>query len=630
MFGFSTARPDSDHRYNEEGEWYGEASGGAYSGQYQAMTQYHAMAQEAQPVHYQLTHCAQSGQYKAFTQVPVAHGVYPYQLTHGAVTQVPVAHGVYPYQLTHGAVTQVPVAHGTCPVQYYAMAQGAQPMPYQVMTQWVSGYVTSTTVVPAPQNVVNATRGVSDNVAAPFGQRALPPGQQKSRLQSLHKALFMMASEYYSLVMYIEVIDKLERRFGYRDLPETARVTFSSARQGDIELGNDPCKRTIYGLERRPASIEQAIDQLKWVFHTRFVYQPILVQKVAGVNGGGHEKMYVSFGKAHQKSIAISSQAAMFQLQRDRELISTVIIEQIKSDSMSQIDASVNGFAIQAVINTAAENTLASDRVVAQLPEKVPMWEQWPWGLRQLHKLKWQEDVDLSNVIKNHNRMGRHVTNARYGQLLCKIRSVVLQDTVSSCERYGQLKGRQCLRLCKIRSVVVQDTVSCRFYDRHLPRVCEMRSILWPTLLLVVLDGVVIDAVVLDVVGHIPAEKSEGPVRLPLWRHHGIAGMLKDDRPPPNEHYDLLKHVIRFLAIVACNEQVNKMSPMAMAMVCRPNLFMSGTGLIALRGKGTIKSPTALSPPKLSIIEPKECGEMTKLSWDPEKNAGNQSAYLDL
>jgi predicted aconitase with swiveling domain len=43
---------------------------------------------------------------------------------------------------------------------------------------------------------------------------------------------------------------------------------------------------------------------------------------------------------------------------------------------MSQIDASVNGFAIQAVINTAAENTLASDRVVAQLPEKAPMLEQ--------------------------------------------------------------------------------------------------------------------------------------------------------------------------------------------------------------------------------------------------------------
>ncbi|KAH3733241.1 hypothetical protein DPMN_039666 [Dreissena polymorpha] len=53
-----------------------------------------------------------------------------------------------------------------------------------------------------------------------------------------------------------------------------------------------------------------------------------------------------------------------------------VIIEQIKSDSMSRINASVNGFAIQAMIDTAAENTLASDRIVAQFPEKVPMLEQ--------------------------------------------------------------------------------------------------------------------------------------------------------------------------------------------------------------------------------------------------------------
>ncbi|KAH3751185.1 hypothetical protein DPMN_185734 [Dreissena polymorpha] len=45
------------------------------------------------------------------------------------------------------------------------------------------------------------------------------------------------ASEYYALVMdrevelgYLEVINKIER-FGYRKLPETARVTFSGARQ---------------------------------------------------------------------------------------------------------------------------------------------------------------------------------------------------------------------------------------------------------------------------------------------------------------------------------------------------------------------------------------------------------------
>ncbi|KAH3889421.1 hypothetical protein DPMN_013475 [Dreissena polymorpha] len=113
---------------------------------------------------------------------------------------------------------------------------------------------------------------------------------------------------------FFEVVDKLERRFGYRDLPETARVTFSSARQGDDESVDDWADRVMtlaseaymdlpeaYMLQesilrfcmgaivkeagelvinQRPASIEQAIDQLKWVIHTRFVYQPILVQKV--------------------------------------------------------------------------------------------------------------------------------------------------------------------------------------------------------------------------------------------------------------------------------------------------------------------------------------------------------------
>ena len=39
------------------------------------------------------------------------------------------------------------------------------------------------------------------------------------------------------------------------------------------------------------------------------------------------------------------------------------------------------------------------------------------------------------------------------------------------------------------------------------------------------------------------------------------------------ENYDLLKHMIRFLAIVTCNESVNKMSPMALAIVFGPNLF---------------------------------------------------------
>ncbi|KAH3754711.1 hypothetical protein DPMN_189392 [Dreissena polymorpha] len=238
---------------------------------------------------------------------------------------------------------------------------------------------------------------------------------------------------------YLEVVDKLERLFGYRDLPETARVTFSSARQGDNELVDDWANRVMtlaseaymdlpeaYILQesilrfcmgarvkeaaelvinQRPASIEQAIDQLKWVIHTRFVYQPILVQKVecvglvkvADVNVASEsrlvervqaverkgdmlgEKVDVCKGMLDQllarptrspspspvrqlcvncKEIGHLSQECLNCVQNDKGLL--VMIEQIKSDSMSRIDASVNGFAIQAEINTAAEKTLAS------------------------------------------------------------------------------------------------------------------------------------------------------------------------------------------------------------------------------------------------------------------------------
>ncbi|KAH3813529.1 hypothetical protein DPMN_141990 [Dreissena polymorpha] len=98
--------------------------------------QYHSMAQEAQPVHYQLTHGARSVN-RVLTQVSVTPWVYPVQYHAMSQEAQPVQ-----YLLTHGvqsgqyqAVTQMPVAHGTYPMQYHAMAQRAQPMPYQVMTQ---------------------------------------------------------------------------------------------------------------------------------------------------------------------------------------------------------------------------------------------------------------------------------------------------------------------------------------------------------------------------------------------------------------------------------------------------------------------------------------------------------------
>ncbi|KAH3707174.1 hypothetical protein DPMN_066571 [Dreissena polymorpha] len=155
------------------------------------------------------------------------------------------------------------------------------------MTQPVqSGYVAAPQVVPTPQvgrsgatphcvsrNATHAARGATNNAfATPVRQRDMLLGQQKSRIQFLPKYLFMMvgeagrlsspnsknmqvfsygrkrnylclfltdkANEYYALVMdrevelgYLEVIDKLERRFGVRELPETARVTFSGVRQ---------------------------------------------------------------------------------------------------------------------------------------------------------------------------------------------------------------------------------------------------------------------------------------------------------------------------------------------------------------------------------------------------------------
>ncbi|KAH3754713.1 hypothetical protein DPMN_189394 [Dreissena polymorpha] len=52
MFGFNTSRPDSDHRYNEEGEWYEEASGPV------------AEPVDEQPV-----------QYQAVAHVSVTHGI---------------------------------------------------------------------------------------------------------------------------------------------------------------------------------------------------------------------------------------------------------------------------------------------------------------------------------------------------------------------------------------------------------------------------------------------------------------------------------------------------------------------------------------------------------------------------
>ncbi|KAH3842929.1 hypothetical protein DPMN_116434 [Dreissena polymorpha] len=318
-----------------------------------------------------MNHSVQSGSYQAMAQMPQAHGTYPVQF-HA------MGHGAQPGQ--YQIMTHVPVSQAG-QLQYMLVGSQGQlidPVDQPHMTYMTSpvqsGYVAAPQVVPTPQvcrsvatprcvsrHATHAVRGATNNtVAPPVGQRAMLLGKQKSRIQSLPKALVYdgrgswhafltkfekyagifewddfekrdflclcltdKASEYYALVMdrevelgYIEVVDKLERRFGYRELPETARVTFSGARQGEEESVDDWADRvlTLAGkafrglpeeymvqeailkfcmgakereageqvINQRPVSIEQAIDKLKWAIHTHgLMYgRPKLVRKV--------------------------------------------------------------------------------------------------------------------------------------------------------------------------------------------------------------------------------------------------------------------------------------------------------------------------------------------------------------
>ncbi|KAH3724157.1 hypothetical protein DPMN_049967 [Dreissena polymorpha] len=131
------------------------------------------------------------------------------------------------------------------------------------------------------------------------------------------------ASEFYALttdrnveMTYAAVVEKLERRFGYRELPETAMVTFSSATQREEESLDEWADRvlTLAGkafrelpdafmtqqailrfcmgarekeageqvINQRPQTIEQAIDKMKWAIHTHgLMYgRPKAVKKV--------------------------------------------------------------------------------------------------------------------------------------------------------------------------------------------------------------------------------------------------------------------------------------------------------------------------------------------------------------
>ena len=116
------------------------------------------------------------------------------------------------------------------------------------------------------------------------------------------------ASEYYALLVernqemgYMDLIRKLEKRFGFRELPETAQVQFNNARQTPDELLEDWADRVLslatrafrdlpethmyqqavvrlcqgaadkeagsYASNSRPKNIEEAIDRMRWFQH---------------------------------------------------------------------------------------------------------------------------------------------------------------------------------------------------------------------------------------------------------------------------------------------------------------------------------------------------------------------------
>ena len=121
------------------------------------------------------------------------------------------------------------------------------------------------------------------------------------------------ASEYYALLVernqdmaYMDLIRKLEKRFGFRELPETAQVQFNNARQTPDELLEDWADRVLslatrafrdlpethvyqqavvrlcqgasdkeagsYASNSRPKNVEEAIDKMRWFQHN---YQAI-------------------------------------------------------------------------------------------------------------------------------------------------------------------------------------------------------------------------------------------------------------------------------------------------------------------------------------------------------------------
>ncbi|KAH3844350.1 hypothetical protein DPMN_086608 [Dreissena polymorpha] len=376
-----------------------------------------------------------SGQNQEVAQMPLAHGVYPVQYHATAHEDQPVK-----YQFTHGvqpgqyqAVTQVPLEHGMYPAQYHAMALGAQPVQYERMKQvpiaeggqlhnmLVSCKVQfiDSSIQPQLTYMHPQVQGVTSPPVVPVPQMDRS-GFCDYKLLEMAKVTFLSArqAENESVDDWADRVCTLAGN-AYRDLSEEYVLQKSILRFCMGAKERESGERVI---NHRPVSIEQAIDQLKWdIFTHGTMYRPKSVRNVdcAGQVKVAGEKL-ASQGMLVDRVVALERKIDTLEKKMDifmgtlDQLLArptrspspspvrqqcfncntmgrlrqycpnsihndkgqSVIVGQMKSDPMSQINASVNDLAIQAVIDTATEDTLVLGRVVAKLPKKLPVLEQ--------------------------------------------------------------------------------------------------------------------------------------------------------------------------------------------------------------------------------------------------------------
>ncbi|KAL3875584.1 hypothetical protein ACJMK2_033522 [Sinanodonta woodiana] len=88
----------------------------------------------------------------------------------------------------------------------------------------------------------------------------------------------------------------------------------------------------------------------------------------------------------------------------------------------------------------------------------------------------------------------------------------------------------------------------------------------------------------------------------------------------PEEHYNLLKFISHFLAVVSCNQVVNKMSPMALAIVFGPNIFRCGQGMLGLRDQGTTNQIVHKFIDQYNVLFKEEDEESPQQYWERKKH----------